>query len=251
MNFHSWATKSQPMDSSRMNPKLRQSPVCLYQLIKRLFSDFLGMCNFLAQYIPHLSEACAPLQEISNSTSKFSWANKQQAAFTDIKKKVTNVCALQYFDLGAPVTLQVDASDDAIGATLLQKNHPVAYSSTTLTESEKDNYICPDRKRMPCNRPCNDKVGPVAMWSPPHCRIILTTNHSKQYSSIPSLMHQNVLQKIMLPLQRYTFTIVYRKGTAMWLADTLSRTLLPRKQVQVDSFEVFVTENIQITSKPK
>ena len=37
----------------------------------------------------------------------------------------------------------------------------------------------------------------------------------------------------------------------MWLADTLSRAPLPREQAQVDSFEVFVTENIQITSKPK
>ena len=90
--------------------------------------------------VPRLSEACAPLREISNSTSEFSWADTQQAAFTDIKQKVTSACALQYFDPGAPVTLQVDASDYDIGATLLQKNHPVAYSSTTLTKSEKDNY---------------------------------------------------------------------------------------------------------------
>ena len=37
----------------------------------------------------------------------------------------------------------------------------------------------------------------------------------------------------------------------MWLADTLSRAPLPREQAQVDSFEVFVTKNIQITSKSK
>ena len=37
----------------------------------------------------------------------------------------------------------------------------------------------------------------------------------------------------------------------MWLGDTLSRAPLPREQAQVDSFEVFVTENIQISSKPK
>ena len=77
---------------------------------------------------------------------EFSWADTQQAAFTDIKQKVTSACALQYFDPGAPVTLQVDASDYGIGATLLQKNHPVAYSSTTLTKSEKDNYAQIERE---------------------------------------------------------------------------------------------------------
>ena len=56
---------------------------------------------------------------------------------------------------------------------------------------------------------------------------------------------------MMLCLQRYTFTIVYRKGSTMWLAETLLMAPLSWEQAQVDSFEVFVTENIQITSKPK
>ena len=216
---------------------------------KKAVLQFLGMCNFLAQYIPRLSEACAPLREISNSTSEFSWADTQQAAFTDIKQKVTSACALQYFDPGAPVTLQVDASDYGIGATLLQKNHPVAYSSTTLTKSEKDNYAQIEKE-------CLAIVHAMTRWDQwlyGHHHIVVESDH-KPLETIfkhPISHAPKHLQKMMLRLQRYTFTIVYRKGSTMWLADTLSRAPLPREQAQVDSFEVFVTENIQITSKPK
>ena len=206
---------------------------------------FLGMCKFLAQYIPRFSEACAPLREISNSTSEFSWANTQQAAFTNIKQKVTSACALQYFDPGAPVTLQVDASNYSIGVTLLQKNHPVAYaySLTTLTKPGKDNYAQIEKE-------CLATVHAMTRWDQwlyGHHHIVVESDH-KPLETIfkhPISHAPKRLQKMMLHLQRYTFTIVYRKGS------TLSRAPLPREQAQVDSFEVFVTENIQITSKPE
>ena len=43
------------------------------------------------------------------------------------------------------------------------------------------------------------------------------------------------LQSMMLTLQRYTFTVEYRKGSTLHIADTLSRAPLPitsHKQVQ-------------------
>ena len=201
---------------------------------KKAVLHFLGMCNFLAQYIPCLSEACAPLREISNSTSEFSRANTQQAAFTNIRQKVTSACALHYFDPGAPVTLQVDASDYSIGVTLLQKNHPVAYSSTTLTKSEKDNYAQIEKE-------CLAIVHAVTRWDHwlyGHHHIVVESDHKplKTIFKHPISHAVKRLQKMMLCLQRYTFTIVYRKGSTMWLADTLLRAPLPRAQAQVDSF---------------
>ena len=90
-------------------------------------------------------------------------------------------------------------------------------------------------------------------WLYGHHHIVVESDH-KPLETIfkhPISHAPKRLQKMMLRLQRYTFTIVYRKGSTMWLADTLSRAPLPREHAQVDSFEVFVTENIQTTSKPK
>ena len=216
---------------------------------KKAVLRFLGMCNFLAQYIPCLSEACSPLREISNSTSEFSWANTQEAAFNDIKQKVTNACTLQYFNPSASVILQVDASDYGIGAALLQKGHPVAYSSTTLTKSERDNYAQIEKE-------CLAIVHAMTRWDQwlyGHHHIIVESDH-KPLETIfkhPISQAPKRLQKMMLRLQRYTFTVVHRKGSTMWLADTLSRAPIPRKQAHIDSFEVFIAETIQLTSKPE
>jgi hypothetical protein len=46
----------------------------------------------------------------------------------------------QYFDSAKPVILQVDASDDGLGGALMQGNRPVAYTSSIMTKSQKDNY---------------------------------------------------------------------------------------------------------------
>ena len=134
---------------------------------KKALLRFLGICNFITQYIPHLSDAYAPLREISNRSSEFSWSSTQQMTFDKVKEKVAKASKLQYFNPKVPVTLLVDASDYGIGAALLQERQPVAYSSTTLSQAEKNN-LHPNRKIMLGNRPCHHKVGPMVIWLPPH-----------------------------------------------------------------------------------
>ena len=46
----------------------------------------------------------------------------------------------QYFDFTKPVILQVGASDDGLGGGLMQVNRPVAYTSSTMTKSQKVSY---------------------------------------------------------------------------------------------------------------
>jgi len=45
---------------------------------------------------------------------------------------------LNYFDCSKPITLSVDASQNAVGAVLLQDNKPCAYASKSLTESQQN-----------------------------------------------------------------------------------------------------------------
>ena len=216
---------------------------------KKAVLRFLGMCNFLAQYIPRLSEACAPLRENQQLHERIQLGRHTTSSFHRHQTEGNKCLCSTVFDPGAPLTLQVDASDYGIGVTLLQKNHPVAYSSITLTKSEKDNYTQIEKE-------CLAIVHAMTRWNQwlyGHHHIVIESDHKPLKTIFKHTISQapKRLQKMMLRLQRYTFTTVYRKGSTMWLADTLSRAPLPREQAQVDSFEVFVTENIQVTSKPE
>ena len=43
---------------------------------------------------------------------------------------------LRFYDTSLPTTLQVDASDDGLGACLMQQGQPIAYASRALSNSE-------------------------------------------------------------------------------------------------------------------
>ena len=45
---------------------------------------------------------------------------------------------LKFYDPGAEVTLQCDASEYGLGATLLQGGQPVAFASRTLSRTERN-----------------------------------------------------------------------------------------------------------------
>lgn len=56
-----------------------------------------------------------------------------------------NVPVLSYFHNSKPVTLSVDASSVAVGATILQGGNPVAYASKALNETQQ-NYAQIEKK---------------------------------------------------------------------------------------------------------
>jgi len=51
------------------------------------------------------------------------------------------------------------------------------------------------------------------------------------------------LQRMMLKLQRYTFKLLHKRGTSLYLADTLSRAALSQPvSVKVTLFDIFRVE---------
>ena len=61
-----------------------------------------------------------------------------EAAFTYINQLVINHPVLKFYDPQAGVTLQCDASEYGLGATLLQNGQPVAFASRTLSRTERN-----------------------------------------------------------------------------------------------------------------
>ncbi len=209
---------------------------------------FIGMINFLTPYCENLSPTIRPLTELTKNDMKFVWSQTQDDAFRNAKKLIAEAPVLQFFSLDNPVTLQVDASDDGLGGVLLQPNQsgqlqPVAYTSCSLTDTEK-RYSQMEKE---CLAICN-AFRKFDHWLFGHSSIEVHTDHKpleiifrKPLNKAPAR-----LQRMMARLQRYQFNLVYKRGTSLHIADTLSRAPLQTlSKNNMNEFDVFRLETEQ------
>ena len=99
----------------------------------------LGLAQYLGKFMPHFSDITKPLREITRKDADWIWDYAQQNALDTLKRAVTSIPILHYYNLKEEVTLQCDASQSGLGATLMQNGQPVTYASRALTPA-KTNY---------------------------------------------------------------------------------------------------------------
>ena len=141
--------------------------------------------------------------------------------------RLRSASCLTYYDVSAPVILQVDASDYGLGVALPQpsKHHesclqPMAHSSKSLTSTEQ-RYAQIKKECLAIVKTFNK----FDQWLLGKSDITVLADHQplqsifqKDLASAPKRV-----QKMMLFLQRYNFRVACRKGSSLHLADTLSR----------------------------
>ena len=98
---------------------------------------FLGMINYLGKFIPNLSDTTAALRELLRQDNEWMWLEQHQIAMDQLKNLITSAPVLAFYDVSKPVKLSVDASQEGLGAVLIQSERPVAYASRSMTDCEK------------------------------------------------------------------------------------------------------------------
>ena len=78
-----------------------------------------------------------PLRDSTMKNAQFVWSSLHDRAFSEVKRLIRNQPVLKYYDINEEVTLQCDASEKGLGATLLQGGQPVAFASRTLSTTER------------------------------------------------------------------------------------------------------------------
>ena len=143
---------------------------------------------------------------------------------------------LKYFSEKEPVTLQCEKG---IGACLFQQNRPVLYHSRDLTQSEI-NYAQIEKELLAV-------VSAVDKFHTYGRHVIIETDHKpleavckKSLTSAPKR-----LQRMLLQLQKYDLEVMYKKGTEMYFADTLSRADLKKTESKQKNFEVVNSADYQ------
>ena len=87
---------------------------------KRELQKFLGFIQFLAPFIPNLSEKSSVLRDLLKEDMPFMWESHHQASMDKIKEAISEESMLRYFDTAKLPTLQTDASLKGLGASLIQ-----------------------------------------------------------------------------------------------------------------------------------
>ena len=200
------------------------------QEVKRL----LGMVNYLQRFGPNLSEATAPMRELLKEENQFQWEEQAQGrSFEQVKQILSEAPVLKFFDPKEDVELQCDASDRGLGACLMQAGQPVAYASRSLTDTEV-NYAQIEKEMLAI-------LFGVERFE--QCVYGRLTKIQTDHKPLESIFRKSLLsapkrlQRMLLRLQKFDLHVSYKKGSEMYLADTLSRAFRMHKGMRKEEAE--------------
>lgn len=202
---------------------------------KRGVERLLGSVQYLARFLPRLSEVAKPLRQLTEKEVVFTWQQSQEEAFATIQKLVTSSPVLRFYDVKEEVTLQCDASECGLGATLLQSGQPVTYASRALSSTEQS-YAQIEKECMAIVFAC-EKFDQYL-----HGRDLINveTDHKPLIPIFkkPLLSAPKRLQRMLLRLQKYILNVTYCPGKQIYIADMLSRAYLPEEFLEEGHFSV-------------
>ena len=162
--------------------------------------SLLGFINYLAKFLPRLSEVAQPLRNLTLTNAQFMWSEQHDKAFDEVKKLVANHPVLKYYNINDKVTIQCEASERGLGATLLQNGQPVAFASQTLSAVEQQ-YAQIEKECLAIVFGCQK----FSQYITRREKVTVESDHKPLQSIFKKLLlcAPSRLQRMMLRLQRY------------------------------------------------
>jgi hypothetical protein len=197
----------------------------------------LGMVNYLSRFSPRLAALTAPLRDLCKKDNEFIWGPEHDQAFTNVKTEITSVPNLQYYDSQKPLTLQVDASLQGIGAALIQDKGPVAFASKAMTDTEQ-RYSNIEREMLAI------VFGLERFHHYVYGRKVrVETDHKPLEAIVKKNLHNAPprIARMLLRILCYDIEVVYVPGPDVPLADALSR-IDPCKTGAIPGLDISVHE---------
>ena len=196
---------------------------------------FLGMVNYLAKFLPCLSDETEVLRNFTERDAEWCWLPAHADALARVKEIIVTAPVLAYYDVSKPVIIQCDASQTGPGAALLQEGCPVAYSSHVMTPTEQ-NYAQIEKELLAIVFTC-EKFDQYIFG---RSDVVVQSDHKPLETIFKKPIHSSPkrLQRMRLRLQNYDIQVEYKKGTTMFLADTLSQAYLECEQSTVPNSDV-------------
>jgi len=202
----------------------------------------LGMVNFLGKFLPNLSARTTHMRKLLQNDQEFVWSSVHDQEWKRLKGILTTEPVLVFFDHTRPTKISTDASQDGLGAVLLQAIgdswRPVAYASRSLTETER-RYSQIEKETLGLVFGC-DKFHGFVYGLP---TFTVETDHKPLISIIQKNLNDMSprIQRMMMKLQRYDLNLVYTPGKYIIVADALSRAPAASEISNMDEVERHVS----------
>ncbi|WVZ76147.1 LOW QUALITY PROTEIN: hypothetical protein U9M48_024145 [Paspalum notatum var. saurae] len=178
---------------------------------------FLGLAGSYRRFIENFSKIAKPMTSLLEKDAAFKWTADRQAAFDELKKRLTTVPVLTLPDQQKKFTVYCDASRDGLGCVLMQEGKVVAYGSRQLRKHE-------------VKYPTHDLKLAVVVYALKIWRHYLFRQRCEIYTDHKSLKYiftqneLNMRQRRWLELIKdYDLEIHYHPSKANVVADALSR----------------------------
>lgn len=201
--------------------------------------SFLGLSGYYRKFIPDYAKIAKPLTIRLKKDSIINVNDKDyKEAFEKLKNILMSNMVLKHPDFNENFILTTDASNNALGAVLSQKNGPLAFASRTLNKHE-------------CNYSTIEKELLAIVWAVKQFRhylygrkFDLQTDH-KPLIWLASLKEPNSkLIRWKIKLNEYEFNISHVQGKENKVADALSRIRETNVNRRVKEKTIRLGENI-------
>ena len=180
---------------------------------------FLGMVNKLGKFSKRTAELSSPLCELLSSKNAWTWGDKQEEAFANIKIELIQPTILALYNPTAETKISADASSHSLGAVLLQLNEflwqPVAYASRALTDTER-RYAQIEKEALTVTWGCE---GFSSYIIGKHVQI--ETDHKPLVPLLSCKPLENLLPRIVrfrLRMMRFDYSIRHVPGKLLYTA---------------------------------
>lgn len=188
--------------------------------VKNLRS-FLGLASWYRRFVEGFATATRPLTKLLKKSTRWCWNSGQEEAFQELKRRLSSTPILSCPDWTQTFVLQVDASNDGLGAALTQnqagREVVIAYASRLLSDQEKK-YTTTEKEAL------------ALVWAVRKYRPYLEGYHFLAITDHVALRWLMKLQdptgrlaRWVMELQQHDFEVQYRKGALNQVADALSR----------------------------
>ncbi len=148
------------------------------------------------------------------------------------------ISSVSIFDVKEPIVMATDASSTGMGAAIIQNEHPCAYASRSMSETEK-NYAPIEKEMLAILNGCTRFHDYIFGQ-----RVTVETDHKPLVGIFNKPLNKLSprIQKMRMKLLRYDLKLVWKPGKEMFVPDTLSRAYLK------DPVKPLFNERVEICS---
>ena len=198
----------------------------------RQVRSFLGMCSWYRRFVPNFAKITESLVKLTKKYARFSWNEENQKSFDYLKSSLSCVPLLGYPQSDKPFILYTDASDNCVGAVLVQScndekewipnipnEKPIHFLSHKLSESQIKSYSTSEKEAFAIHYALNK-----LHYYLYNTKFVIKTDHQPLKYLFSAEQKNRRIQSWALTIGSYNCTIEYLKGTENVCADLLSRS---------------------------